>query len=66
MRRWTDWKTSCRCPPAPDLNLYEAPAEQLSRYERLPVSLEEARAAASESAFVRTHVPEAILKAYGM
>lgn len=53
-------------PPSADLNLYEAPAEQLARYERLPVSLEEARAAATESEFVRAHVPEAILSAYGI
>ena len=53
-------------PPSADFNLYEAPAEQLARYERLPVSLEEARAAAGASNFVRAHVPEAVLGAYGI
>ena len=52
-------------PSSADFNLYEAPAEQLEHYRRLPVTLEEARAAAAESDFVHAHVPEAILTAYG-
>lgn len=52
------------CPPSTDLNLYEAPAEQLAGFRRLPASFEEARAAAASSAFVREHLPAAVLEAY--
>ena len=51
-------------PPSTDLNLYEAPAEQLAGFRRLPASFEEARAAAASSAFVREHLPAAVLEAY--
>ena len=43
---------------------YEAPAEQLAGFRRLPASFEEARAAAASSAFVREHLPAAVLEAY--
>ena len=39
-------------------------AELLSRYEKLPGSIEEACAIASESRFVRDHIPSEILSIY--
>ena len=51
-------------PPCADVNLFEASPETLSRYRRLPATLEEARAAAAESAFVREHLPAPLLEAY--
>ncbi len=47
-----------------DFNLYSASPEQLAGIQRLPQTLEEARNAARESAFVRAVVPSAILDAY--
>ena len=57
-------RRSLPLPPSADLNLYEASAEQLKAFRRLPASLEEARAAAASSAFVRDHLPPVILAAY--
>ena len=57
-------RRSLPLPPSADLNLYEASAEQLKAFRRLPAPLEEARAAAASSAFVRDHLPPAILAAY--
>ncbi len=51
-------------PPSADLNLFTAPEEILKQYERLPATLQEANAAARDSAFIRRHVPEAIINAY--
>ena len=51
-------------PPSADVNLFDAPAEVLARYRCLPASLEEARSAAAESAFVREHLPGPLLEAY--
>lgn len=51
-------------PPSTDLNLYGAPEEQLAAFRRLPASLEEARAAAASSAFIRQYLPAALLAAY--
>ena len=57
-------RRSLPLPPSADFNLYEASAEQLKAFRRLPASLEEARAAAASSPFVRGHLPSAILSAY--
>lgn len=51
-------------PPSADFNLYDAPAEQLASFRRLPITLEEAQAAAAASSFVRDHLPPVILAAY--
>ena len=55
-----------KCPlPAPaDFNLYKADAQTLSTFEKLPVSLEEARQTAMQSAFIQEHVPAEILEIY--
>ena len=51
-------------PPSADLNLYEAPAQVLASFRRLPATLEEAQSAAAKSPFIRSHLPAAILSAY--
>ena len=50
--------------PASDFNVYTAPAEVLDGLEKLPVSLPEAAALAETSAFIRQHLPEAVISAY--
>ena len=50
--------------PASDFNVYTAPAEVLDGLEKLPVSLSEAAALAEASAFIRQHLPEAVISAY--
>ncbi len=52
-------------PPASDFNLYTAPGEVLQALQALPGSLEEAAALASASAFVREHLPDSVLSAFG-
>ena len=51
-------------PPAVDINLFTTEPEILSSLRRLPASLEQAQAAARESSFIRTHLPERIVSAY--
>ena len=51
-------------PESADLNLYTAPGEALGRYRRLPASLEEARRAALDSAFIRGQLPASVISAY--
>lgn len=51
-------------PETEELNLYTASREQLSSYRSLPKTREEAVRAALESAFVRSHLPQAVLSAY--
>ncbi len=52
-------------PPASvDLNLYAAPAQVLAGLERLPGTLDQARAAAAASAFVAAHLPAPVRAAY--
>lgn len=51
-------------PEEADFNLHTAPRETLQRYQKLPASLEEARAAAARSAFIRESLPEAVRRAY--
>ena len=50
--------------PASDFNVYTAPAEVLDGLEKLPASLPEAAALAEASAFIRQHLPEAVISAY--
>lgn len=50
-------------PPA-DFNLYKADPAVLERYDRLPLSLEEAREAARSSMFIAKHISRPILESY--
>ncbi len=53
-------------PEPTDRNLFRADAQTLERFARLPATLEEATALASESVFLRTHIPAQILAGYGV
>ena len=53
-------------PPASDFNLYTAPAQALQTLQALPDSLGEAIALAETSPFVRAHLPESVLCAFGL
>ena len=53
-------------PPASDFNLYTAPAQTLQTLQALPDSLGEAIALAETSPFVRAHLPESVLCAFGV
>ena len=51
-------------PDPADFNLLRASSAALTQFETLPASLAEASAAAGDSAFVRAHVPELLLRSY--
>ena len=51
-------------PIAADINLYKADKNTLAKYKKLPDSLENACRIASESAFIKEHIPSAILDIY--
>ena len=51
-------------PPAADINLYKADKDILEKFKRLPESLEAACRAASESDFIKEHIPASLLDIY--
>ena len=51
-------------PPAVNVNLFQAPEAVRAELEQLPGSLEEARAAARESEFIKKYIPESIIAIY--
>ncbi|MBP5173933.1 MAG: glutamine synthetase [Clostridia bacterium] len=51
------------CPPS-DINLFSAGIDELSAFGRLPGTIDEARAAAASSDFIRKHIPPQILSVY--
>jgi len=51
-------------PEAADINLYNADAETLAKFRRLPEDLQTARRIAAASDFIREHIPAAILDIY--
>ena len=51
-------------PTSENLNLYKTTLEQLSKYKRLPQNLGAACMMASQSEFVREHIPPSILDIY--
>ena len=57
-------KRGLTLPQAADINLYTAPQEVTEKFAVLPESLEAARAAVEKSEFVRTCLPESIIKNY--
>lgn len=57
-------KNRLELPPPADLNLYTAPPDILSGFRQLPATLEQAKAAAKASAFIRAHLPEAVISSY--
>lgn len=51
--------------PSPaDINLYNAEADTLSKFKHLPKNLNVACATATDSTFIKEHIPEAILDLY--
>ena len=52
-------------PPEADFNTFSALPGQLKDYKKLPSSLAEAYTAASQSAFIREHIPASVIEAYG-
>lgn len=57
-------KNNMTLPAAADINLYTAPDEITAHYEKLPETLEKAKAAARDSAFVATNLPASIIAGY--
>lgn len=51
-------------PPAADMNLYLADAQTLSKFKRLPETLEDARETAAGSPFIKEHIPDRIINIY--
>lgn len=51
-------------PPSQNVNLYRAEDSVLSRLEKLPGSLAEARFAAADSDFIGRHLPQSMIKVY--
>ncbi len=51
-------------PEPANINLFRADAETLSKFRRLPESFAEAKKIASESDFIRAHIPAEILDIY--
>lgn len=51
-------------PSSADLNLFTTDQETLSAFRRLPVSLDEAIAAAKSSTFIKEHLPQSIIDEY--
>ncbi len=57
-------KNNMTLPAAADINLYTAPDEITAHYEKLPETLEKAKAAARDSAFVAANLPASIIAGY--
>ena len=53
-----------KLPEPANLNLYSADSRDTFGYEKLPLSCQEARRIASESDFIKEHLPEEILSVY--
>lgn len=53
-------------PEAAEFDLHSADPAVLSRYRKLPGDLASAKAAAASSSFIREHIPEEILRIYGV
>ena len=57
-------KNKSLLPPSVDVNLFTADSRLRDSLQKLPLSLEEAKAAAGSSEFLRRHLPERILSIY--
>ena len=51
-------------PEPANINLYKADARTLTKFRKLPYDLQTACRIASESEFIRTHVPASVLDIY--
>ena len=50
--------------PAADFNLFTADTQTLSKFRKLPDTIADARRLAAESAFIRAHIPQPILRSF--
>lgn len=57
-------KNKTELPPAADINLYKADKKTLSKFSRLPESLESACNIAAVSDFIKDHIPASVLNIY--
>lgn len=57
-------KNKPELPEESNINLYKADEETLKKYKKLPSSLEAAKKIASESDFIKAHIPSEILNIY--
>lgn len=57
-------KNKAELMPAAEINLFNADAETLKQFKKIPQTLEEARNAAKNSEFVKKYVPEKLLEFY--
>ena len=53
-----------RLPESADFNMYKADAETLKKYDKLPLTLGDAKKKAATSDFIAKHLPKAIISAY--
>ena len=53
-----------KLPEPANINLFRADAGTLSEFQELPVNFDEAKDIASESVFIRSHIPDKILDIY--
>ncbi len=51
-------------PDPADINLFTANNATLAKYEKLPSTLDEAKALASNSQFIKAHLPQSLIDAY--
>lgn len=51
-------------PPAADINFFQADEEALSKFKKLPATLDEAILAMRESEFIKAHIPQKIIELY--
>ena len=51
-------------PPATDINFFNADKETLDKFQKLPVSLDEAISTMERSDFIRKYLPKQIIELY--
>lgn len=57
-------KRGASLPESADINLFKADAATLAKFKKLPAGLDEARAAAKNSDFIKAHIPAPVLNIY--
>ena len=53
-----------KLPEPADFNMYKADEETLKKFDKLPATLSDAKKKASQSDFIKTHLPKAMISAY--
>lgn len=57
-------KNNLTLPPAADFNLFTASAEELAKFSQLPSDLKQAKKAALDSEFIKSHLSESVIESY--